>query len=78
MPTILRTEGFRFFFFSNEGAEPPHVHVECGDGHAKFWLGAVNLAYSTGLKAQEIRRARELVAQHADQFVERWNEYFGA
>src|SRR3989442_1801226 len=27
MPTLLRVEGFRFFFFSNEGQEPPHVHV---------------------------------------------------
>jgi uncharacterized protein DUF4160 len=28
MPTILRWKGFRFFFFSNEGDEPPHVHAE--------------------------------------------------
>ena len=36
MPTILRLEGYRFFFYSNEGSprEPPHVHVERGDGDA--------------------------------------------
>lgn len=28
MPTILRLLGFRFFFYSNEGTEPAHVHVE--------------------------------------------------
>ena len=28
----------RFFFYSNEGSEPPHVHVESGDGTAKLWL----------------------------------------
>jgi hypothetical protein len=38
MPTLLRVEGFRFFFFSNEGQEPPHVHVSKGDGVAKLWL----------------------------------------
>ena len=27
MPTILRKNGFRFFFYSNERNEPPHVHV---------------------------------------------------
>jgi hypothetical protein len=54
------------------------VHVERGDGHAKFWLDAVDLAYSTGLKAQEIRRARELVEQHAVRIREHGNEYFGA
>jgi hypothetical protein len=25
MPTLLQTEGFRFFFYSNERLEPPHV-----------------------------------------------------
>jgi hypothetical protein len=32
MPTLLRVEGFRFFFYSGERQEPPHDHVEKGDG----------------------------------------------
>jgi hypothetical protein len=44
--TTLRKDGFRFFFFSNEGFEPAHVHVEAGDGYAKFWLEPVELAES--------------------------------
>ncbi|PKO46175.1 MAG: hypothetical protein CVU29_06465 [Betaproteobacteria bacterium HGW-Betaproteobacteria-22] len=31
MPSILFTQGFRFFFFSQEDNEPPHIHVEHGD-----------------------------------------------
>jgi hypothetical protein len=42
MPTLLNIEGFRFYFFSNEGTEPAHVHVEKGDGTAKFWLNPVS------------------------------------
>lgn len=61
VPTLLLIEGFRFFFFSNEGLEPPHVHVEHDDGHAKFWLQPVELVESQRLK------------QH---FLERWHEYF--
>jgi Domain of unknown function (DUF4160) len=40
MPTVLRQDGFRFFFYSNEGdpREPPHVHVMRGGGEAKVWL----------------------------------------
>jgi hypothetical protein len=38
MPTLLRVEGFRFFFYSNERQEPAHVHVEKGAGEAKLWL----------------------------------------
>ncbi|MBX7115888.1 MAG: DUF4160 domain-containing protein [Myxococcaceae bacterium] len=34
MPTLLVIEGFRFFFFSNEGMEPPHVHEK----HQKQFL----------------------------------------
>jgi len=30
MPTVLRIEGFRFHFYSDEGNEPPHIHVEYG------------------------------------------------
>jgi hypothetical protein len=30
VPTLLVVEGFRFFFFSREGTEPRHVHVEKG------------------------------------------------
>ncbi len=35
MPTVLRIDGFRFFFYSDEGSEPPHIHAEKGDGVAK-------------------------------------------
>jgi hypothetical protein len=50
MPTLLNVEGFRFYFFSLEGREPPHVHVRKGSGKAKFWLAPVQLVYSRGLK----------------------------
>lgn len=46
MPTVLRAAGFRFFFYSMEGDEPPHIHVEQGDSVAKFWIDPVNLAQS--------------------------------
>ncbi len=36
MPTVTRIGAYRFFFFSNEGTEPPHVHVEREDALAKF------------------------------------------
>ena len=36
-PTVLRSAGFRLFFFSREEARM-HVHVQHADGEAKFWL----------------------------------------
>ncbi len=38
MPTVLRDAGYRFYFYSRENDEPPHIHVEHGDKLAKFWL----------------------------------------
>ncbi len=76
MPTVLRVRGHRFFF-SNEGREPHHIHVETGDKYAKFWLRPVALARSIGHTAEEIRQLRELVEEYQDLFEEKWNEHFG-
>jgi len=37
-PTILRIGHFRFFFYSGDREEPPHVHIERNDQVAKIWL----------------------------------------
>lgn len=63
--------------FSNEGTEPPHVHVETGDRYAKFWLSPVALARSIGNTAEDLRELRELVAEHRDLFEEKWHASFG-
>ena len=55
MPTLLRAEGFRFFFYSNERHEPPHVNVERADGEAKLWLKPVQIAYSHRFTPAELR-----------------------
>ena len=33
-----------FYFFSNEGHEPPHMHVDKAGRSCKFWLTPVRLA----------------------------------
>lgn len=77
MPTVLRVGAFRFFFFSNEGDEPIHVHVESGDNYAKFWLEPVQLARSIGYSAGELNVIRKLVMGNVDRFKEKWHEHFG-
>jgi Domain of unknown function (DUF4160) len=77
MPTVLRISGFRFFFYSLEGSEPLHIHVEHGDKVAKFWLQPVGLAESYGFRAHELNRLRALVIAHRNDFVEAWNAHFG-
>ena len=76
MPTVLRQDGFRFFFFSNEGTEPRHIHVQHASGYAKFWLAPVGLSESKGMKAQELAAARIIVTANAQTFMEAWDEFF--
>lgn len=80
MPTLLTQDGFRFFFWSNEGdpLEPSHVHVERGDGVAKYWLGPVRYAESAGIRAADLKRAREIIEANETSFQERWDAHFNA
>ncbi len=75
MPTVFEAGGYRFFFYSDETQEPPHVHVEHGDGTAKFWLSPVRLAEPSTMKAQELRRATELAKANEGVSLEKWNEW---
>ena len=76
MPAILRTSGYRFFFYSLEGAEPPDVHVEHGVNVAKFWLDPVGLAESYGFRSHELNRLRLLIIENRARFLEAWNAHF--
>ena len=68
MPTVLRIKGYRFFFFSNEGDEPPHIHIESAESYAKFWLNPVCLGYSSGFSSSRITELRILVEKHRNLF----------
>lgn len=76
MPTVLRIGPYRFFFYSGDRSEPPHVHVEREANRAKFWLDPVRLAESGGLGRPEIRRVEELVRENAATLRRAWDDYF--
>jgi hypothetical protein len=59
MPTVLRVGRFRFFFNSNEGQEPAHIHVKAAENDAKFWLepiGPTITVSESGLAGNRIDR----------------------
>jgi len=78
MPTVLRAGPYRFYFYSHEPNEPPHVHVRREARSAKFWLRPVGLAYNFGFAAWEINRLLSMVRKNRIRFLEAWNGYFGA
>jgi Domain of unknown function (DUF4160) len=77
MPTILRSGALRFFFYSLENSEPPHIHVESRDATAKYWLEPVELVRSRGFRARELTRLRATIIEHRHEFLEAWYAHFG-
>jgi hypothetical protein len=76
MPVLLRIRAYRFFFYSLEDREPPHIHVAQAGGYAKFWLDPVSLASNRGFRSHELTLIRELVLENRDFLLEKWNAYF--
>lgn len=77
MPTLRREGPYRFYFYSHEPNEPPHIHVDRDDVSAKFWLDPVALARNLGFKAHELRDIERLVVNHRTSFLEAWYGYHG-
>ena len=78
VPTVATIGAYRFFFYSNEGFEPPHIHVREGKKLAKFWLEPVSVASSTRFAAHELNELVRLVMNNREEFLEAWNEHFGS
>ncbi|MBU0480872.1 MAG: DUF4160 domain-containing protein [Proteobacteria bacterium] len=77
MPTILRIGPYKFYFYSHEPNEPPHVHVDCDDLSAKFWLTTVQLARNVGFSPRELNKLEALVQENQKILMEKWYGYFG-
>ena len=78
MPTILRKDGFRFFFYSNENDEPAHIHVQKGDAEGKIWLVPnTKIDYLHGYTNAEVKQIAIIVFEFSEHFKAEWNGYFG-
>jgi hypothetical protein len=76
MPTVFRSGGARFFFFSNEGTEGPHVHIQRAGATARSWLDPVSFASSRGFATFELHRLRRVVAENRARLLRAWYEHF--
>ena len=65
----------RFYFFSDEGKEPPHIHIKAAADQAKFWLDPIALASSYGFKAHELNEIERITREHQVEFLEAWHEH---
>ena len=80
MPVIFREDGYRVFFYSDEGdpREPLHVHVRKGGAEAKLWLRPeLTVVRSYGFNAKELSAILGIVQRHDNEIERAWHEHFG-
>jgi hypothetical protein len=80
MPTILRKNGWRVFFYSNEGNEQMHVHAIKGETEVKYWisqkLNMISCSNSFNLTPIRQREIEELLIEYLPYIIKMWNSYF--
>lgn len=82
MPKVFSVGRFDFFFYSNEGHEPIHIHVRSGsagnpEGTAKFWLGPIRQAYAEGFSARELAQISRIIRGREAEIRAAWRKHFG-
>jgi hypothetical protein len=76
LPTVLRQDGYRFYFYSHEPNEPPHVHVDKSGASAKVWLEPVAFARNHGFGARDLSSILKLVRDNRDLMTKAWHDHF--
>ena len=76
MPTVLIVGQYRFFFYSDEGSEPPHIHVEAAEKRAKFWLAPIELVWNARFRSGELREILSILETHQTSLLQEWHGYF--
>ena len=75
VPTAFTKNGFRFYFWSNE-ENRAHIHVDKGDGNAKYWLRpAISQKFSYGYTTREISKIEELIIENYNELITKWDEH---
>jgi hypothetical protein len=72
----MRLGSYRFFFYSAEGAEPPHIHVSEQGREAKFWLHDMSVARNRGFADHELNAIIRHISVYRMRLQAAWSEHF--
>ena len=75
MPTVLRIDGYRFFFFSDEYL-PLHIHVEKAECYLRVELENLKLTNNYGFSSKEVQKIVAIIEENRIDLIGAWNEYF--
>ncbi|MEG2001361.1 MAG: DUF4160 domain-containing protein [Evtepia sp.] len=80
---LLDFLGYMFFFWSNEGTEPPHIHVSKGAANAnatKFWItkDGIELVHNHGqIPSQDLKKISRYILSNRADILAAWFSHFG-
>ncbi len=79
MPTILYVMGWRFFFYSNEGNEPIHIHCKKAEMECKYWLDRENFtldeAFSYNMSNKDKRIVKKVIFEYFEVIENEWDKF---
>jgi len=80
LPEVFRKNGWRFFFYSNEGNEPIHIHCKNSEKICKYFIDKENkkifLAFEKNLNKSDFNEVEKLINENIDLIIKKWNEFF--
>lgn len=77
MPTLLIWRGYKFRFYALDADEPPHIHVVKDSKSLKVWLQSLEVAQNKGYDDRDVTRLLAVIGEHRDEWIGRWNDFFG-
>jgi hypothetical protein len=79
MPTILLIDGWRFFFYANEGDEPIHIHCQKAEKECKYWLDrtdfSVEEAFSFNMNKKDKRAVKKIIFEYFELIEKEWDNF---
>lgn len=79
MPTVLFIDGWRFFFYANEGNEPIHIHAQKAGKECKYWLDVKEFdvieAFSHRMRQKDKRMVKKIIFEYFELIEKAWDDF---
>lgn len=81
--SLLDFMGYAFYFWSNEGNEPIHIHVSKGkqsENSTKFWIKRDSIEMvnnNSNIPKNDLKKIQKYICANRDTIIARWYQYFG-
>jgi hypothetical protein len=76
VPTIFVAFGFRFFFYSSDGIEPIHVHVDGHGAIGKWWVASEKWQSHRGFRTSDLARVERELISRKQEIIDAWRAHF--